>query len=637
MRFVITCILFFGFALFSASSPFAQVSGQPPQKDSTKEFEVIRGPSMRMIQTDTGTLHIIAGGAIVRQGQTTFYADSMIFNTNSRILESFGKVHINDGDTVNIYSQYLFYNGIDKFSILKKNVKLTGKNGTLFTEELDYNMDAGIANYYHNGKIINKKNIITSQSGTYYADTKDVYFKKDVKMDGPKDHIRADSLIYNMNDGNITFVSNTFLWNKEVEIRTTEGRYNTNSGDAFFSARTNVKDSSNRIYEANTMALEGKTGNAQLEGNAVIIDSANGFNLIANQVFMNNQNNSFLATKKPVLIIKQKKDSGYIAADTIFTGVAKMLEHQIIYPTDTATQLNKQQSEIISKLHADSVINSPTSPDSISVETLIRPTSPDSLRSIPKTDSAGKDAIIKPPERDSVNLPGKLKEIQVDSVKTEGLDSLLLEKNGADNIIATKPVKDSTAKQGDSTRYFIAYHNVRIFNDSLQSVCDSLFISSRDSVFRLYGSPVAWTGRTQVTGDTMFLFTKNKEPQRLFAFDHCFVVNQTLEGFFNQVEGKTLNAKFRDNKFDSIRVRGSQAETVYYLQDEDSAYYGIERGSNDVIQMYFKDGELQKILLINQVKGKIYPMWNMPEDQKKLKGFEWLDKRRPKNKMELFL
>jgi hypothetical protein len=32
----------------------------------------------------------------------------------------------------------------------------------------------------------------------------------------------------------------------------------------------------------------------------------------------------------------------------------------------------------------------------------------------------------------------------------------------------------------------------------------------------------------------------------------------------------------------------------------------------------------------------MYPIKKTPEDQKKLKGFEWLDKRRPKNKLELF-
>ena len=231
------------------------------------------------------------------------------------------------------------------------------------------------------------------------------------------------------------------------------------------------------------------------------------------------------------------------------------------------------------------------------------------------------------PKRDSLHLP----ENSIPPGITV-MDTLHHQKDS----LLTQPIGDSIQKPKDSTRYFIAYHHVRIFNDSLQSVCDSMFISSADSVFRLYYSPVIWSGKTQVSGDTMFLFTKNKEAERLFVFDKAMVVSQTKEGFFNQMTGKTLNAYFINNQFDHIRLKGSQSESVYYLQDEDSAYIGMQRSVGDVIDMIFQKGELEKVKVINQVKGMIYPMNQIPEDQRQLKGFEWLDKRRPKNKAELF-
>src|ERR1019366_1724173 len=97
--------------------------------------------------------------------------------------------------------------------------------------------------------------------------------------------------------------------------------------------------------------------------------------------------------------------------------------------------------------------------------------------------------------------------------------------------------KDTLSKP-DSSRYFLAFHHVRIFSDSLQSVCDSLFFSAKDSVFRLYYDPVLWSGRTQITGDTIFLYTKNKKAERLYAFDKGIIVNKTTQGFFNQISGK---------------------------------------------------------------------------------------------------
>ena len=318
------------FFLLSGFISSGQVSPPPaqPSADTIREFEIIRGPSMRAIKIDSvTTLQTIAGGAIVKQESTIFHSDSAVINPVTHILEAFGNIEINQADTVHTYSQYLKYLGVEKMAYLKTKVKLTNKSGTLFTDDLDYNLQNGIGNFHNGGKIIEGKSVITSVDGTYYDDTKDIYFKKNVKLDEPEKHIRADSLLYNMQTKQTTFISQTNIKTPEVEVNTSNGNYDLNSGDAFFTNRATVKDSSGRLYSANTMALENKTGNAQLEGNAVIIDSAGGYTIIANQVFMNKKKNSFLATRKPVLIIKQKNDSTYIAADTIYSGFTTFVKN----------------------------------------------------------------------------------------------------------------------------------------------------------------------------------------------------------------------------------------------------------------------------------------------------------------------
>ncbi len=67
---------------------------------------------------------------------------------------------------------------------------------------------------------------------------------------------------------------------------------------------------------------------------------------------------------------------------------------------------------------------------------------------------------------------------------------------------------------------------MRIFNDSLQSVCDSLFYSAQDSAFRLFQNPVVWNGDSQVTGDTIYLFTKNRKPEKFLVFEKGMIVNK---------------------------------------------------------------------------------------------------------------
>jgi len=120
---------------------YAQINTQPPS-DTTREFEIIRGPSMRAIKIDSvTTLQTIAGGAVVKQGTTIFHSDSLVINPVTHVLEAFGNIEINQADTVHTYSQYLKYLGVEKIAYLKKKVKLSDKKGTLFTEDLDYNLE----------------------------------------------------------------------------------------------------------------------------------------------------------------------------------------------------------------------------------------------------------------------------------------------------------------------------------------------------------------------------------------------------------------------------------------------------------------------------------------------------------------
>ncbi len=593
---------------------------------------------MRTIRIDSMTsLQTIAGGAVVKQGTTIFSSDSAVINPTTHIVEAFGNVHINQADSVQTYSDYLKYFGVEKTAFLERNVKLTDKKGILFTNNLDYNLNTGIGNYHKGGKVINRGNTITSQEGTYFADTKDVYFRNNVDVTGPKNKIKADSLIYNMQSEVVSFTGNTNIKNKEVDINTTQGTYDLKTGNAFFTSRTAVKDSSGRIYIANNMALDDKSGNAQLEGNAIVRDSANGFIVTANQIFLNKKSNSFLATRKPVMIIKQKDDSTYIAADTLFSGIRS--SEQFVLTNDSIASDSLARDTLHVNLVLDSSI-SQTVPDSVEKvnpfdisakkifsrkETMI------SDSSVSVDSRALKDSVDVEGRRDSLRVPG-------DTVPTAMPDSVM--NNFVADAIGIDSINkdmDDTSNVADSTiRYFLAFHNVRIFNDSLQSVADSLFFSAKDSVFRLFQNPVVWSGRSQVTGDTIFLFTKNKNPERLYVFERGMIVNKTTQGFYNQIAGKTINGYFIDGKIDYMRVKGSQAESIYYALDEDSAYIGMNRATGDVIDLYFKNDELKKVLFVNDVKGKMYPMKEIPAGEDRLKNFEWLEERRPKTRLELF-
>jgi lipopolysaccharide export system protein LptA len=189
---------------------------------------------------------------------------------------------------------------------------------------------------------------------------------------------------------------------------------------------------------------------------------------------------------------------------------------------------------------------------------------------------------------------------------------------------------------GDTLRYFRAHFNVKMYSDSLQGKCDSLYYSGVDSVFRFYKDPVMWAQGSQITGDTLYLFTKSRKADKVLVNENAFSVNKTAEGMYNQLRGNNMNGQFIDGEIDFMRTKGN-SESLYYLQDQDSAYIGITYSMADAITMKFINRELKRVTWINGVTGTTYPINQAPADKKELKGFKWLEALRPKSVGDLLV
>ena len=195
---------------------------------------------------------------------------------------------------------------------------------------------------------------------------------------------------------------------------------------------------------------------------------------------------------------------------------------------------------------------------------------------------------------------------------------------------------DFTGSDSTKDRYIEAYYHVRIFSDSLQSTCDSLFYSAVDSVFRLFKSPVIWANNSQITGDTIYLYTKNKKPERAYVFENALALSDVdSTQFFNQVKGRTINGYFQNGEINFIRTQGN-AESVYYTQDDDMKFIGVDKSSCDVIETYFRDRKPERVSRISNLKGTFYPMQQVNHEELKLRGFNWQNNKRPKSKEDLF-
>ena len=563
-------------AFHSNAQPGKPKDNIQPNGVTQENFLYILAADKQYLQkTDTSQLVSYAGNVKVRQGKTLFYADSAIINPILNTLESFGNVHINDADSVHIYSQYLKYNGIEKKALLTTKVRLTDGKSTLTTENLTYDVNLKLGTYLNGGKVVNKKTTLTSTEGNYYGDSKDIFFYKNVLLVQPNGTIRTDSLQYNTITEVSTFISPTIIKDKKgLTIKTKEGFYDIKRKIANLYKRSIIEDSTFSIT-ADEIAIDSVNGLSEFRGNAVYRskDKKQGFDMIANNIKTNNKRSTIMATQIPLLIIKQGADSVFITADTLFSGrvidLLKIKKIPSLRPTPIDTTFNK------------SIIK-----DTIKV------------------------ASVKP-----IIKKGNTKNL-VDSAKL--------------NLVSTPPV-DSTLK------YFEAYKNVKIFSDSLQAVGDSLFFSGSDSVFRLFNEPILWAQENQISGDTIYLFLKNKRPERLYVIDNALSISKVDSSiYFNQVRGNSIDALFDSTgQVHFLTAKGS-AENIYYAQDEQKDFVGVNKNSCDLIEINFTDGKPKRVKFINNLEGGLLPMRGKTNhDELKLKSFNWQDKLRPKSKFDI--
>ena len=609
--------------LLGNSVIYSQASPAPTGEDTAKKVHILNNTRNLEFRTvdDSTKLTIVTGDVKLRQGTALFYCDSCVINNRTNIFEAWGKVHINDSDTANVYANHLRYLADTKLAYLDGNVKLTDGNATLTTPDLEYDMQTNIGTYKNGGRVVNKKTVLDSKEGYYYADLKDVYFKKDVRLRDPAYSIDTDSLLYNSQTRLTRFIAETTIKDSSGRIiKTREGFYNQATGKAEFGSRPEVTDGDMKIT-GNRMAIDDSLGTAQIEGNGVVIDNKNHTTIIGGLIFRNKNTDAILATKKPLMIIEQEKDTIYVTADTLFSA---RLSDRFKTPNNLKPDSSRQEPVLAREVKDSAQISRP---DTAAVSNA--PGRPITRRSMSeKLKVKNIPATIK---KDSVTVP------VTDSILAKQKTDTTATKDSVISSSANGKVKDTLAfNEKDSTnRYFEAYRNVRIFSDSLQSVCDSMFYSFKDSVFRLYRDPVVWANNSQVTGDTILLFTKNKKADKVEAFENSFLVNRLENDVYNQIKSARMDGWFADGNIDSVRAN-AYAECIYYVQDEDSAYTGVNQSQSDIIDIYFQNKELDKVVFRSAVTGTLWPISQKSPAEMKLEGFRWLEARRPKTKSEMF-
>ena len=506
--------------------------------------------------------------------------------------------------------EFLKTNDTTELQILAGNVKLRQGSTLFYCDSCIINNRIHLLEAFGNVHI-NDADTANAYSDylRYLTDKRVAYLQKNVRLTDGKATLTTNNLEYDV-ETKLGIYTNggKVVNNKKSVLTSTEGYYYTDLKDIYFKKNVELNDPAYYL-KSDSLLYNTESEVARFIAETFIKDSSNR-NIITKEGYYDTKNKKAEFGLRPVIQDGPRRYTGNTVITNDSTHISQIIGNAIIVDTTDATTVIAGEVLANSETGTMLAFNKPLmivkqDQDSIFITA-------DTLFSARLSDlyKAG----------DSVKTLNASDSIQVDTVKT---------------------VKLVNSKEKDSTdRYFQAFYHVRIFSDSVQAVSDSMFYSFKDSVFRLYKDPVVWSKENQVTGDTILLFTKNKKADRFKVFENSLLVSKVQGDFFNQVKSLRMDGYLTDGSIDSVRARGF-AECVYYIQNEDSSFTGVNQSSSDIMDIYFASDStggraLQRVVFRSAVKGTLWPMRAKTAEELRLQNFKWLDDRRPKTKYELY-
>lgn len=439
---------------------------------------------------------------------------------------------------------------------------------------------------------------VNAQHLRYLVDKKIAYLDGGVRLTDQKATLTTPDLEYNLNTDIGFYTKGGRVVNKKTILTSREGYYYASLKEIYFKKEVFLNDPAYKI-KTDSLLYNTATQTNRFISKTIITDS-NGRKIETQEGYYRGGKAEF--GMRPIIRDGATTVIGDRVAFNDSTGTSQAIGNVIVTDTAQGTTL------ITNQLFRENKGN--------------------------RTLATGKPLLIIKQDQDSLFLTADT----IFSASTAMIESTGNKKDSI-KIKADKTklngTKNVTLNKTDSTlRYIEAFHHVRIFSDSLQAVCDSLYYTDLDSIFRLLHHPIVWSKESQITGDTIWLYTKNKKAHRLKVFENSMLVNEVEKNIYNQIGSIRMDALFTEGTLDSARAFG-EAQIIYYLQDDDSAYTGINESTCDIVDLYFKEKEPHRIALRGTVKGTVWPIQQKSPTDMRLPQFVWEGLKRPKSKSSL--
>ena len=254
------------------------------------------------------------------------FCDSALYYESTNSFDAFGHVRMNQGDTLMLNSEVLYYNGLDQLARARYDVELEHGTMTIYTDSLDFDRLYNLGYYFEGGRVLDHDNELTSDWGEYNPTTHEAVFNYNVRLVNPAPPAKPETVL----------ISDTLHYNTETAIAHIVGPSNIENGDNHIYSECGYYDTQKKhshLLERSILTNNGKrlVGDSVVWNDDVAIAEAYGDIIYTDEVNKNMFTGEYcyyeditgyvMATDSAVAIDYSQQDTMYAHADTfkVFT------------------------------------------------------------------------------------------------------------------------------------------------------------------------------------------------------------------------------------------------------------------------------------------------------------------------------
>ncbi|MFN3951671.1 MAG: OstA-like protein [Thermaurantimonas sp.] len=289
-------------------------------------YSHLNGQSPRLIRilnsdraTGSRDVSYLSGNVIFEHEGARMRCDSAVRYLAKNFIQTFGNIHLNQGDSISMTAKAMEYNGNTRIAKARGDVVLKDSEMTLHTQAIDFNRNKQTAYYTTVGTIINNENTLTSMIGMYHFGAKMFSFKKDVRLSNPRYRMECDTLQYFTISRVAHFDGPTHIYSDSGYIYCENGRYNTISDEAMFNRNAIVRQK-NIEMRGDSLYYNQRENYGKSFGNIQLTDTLEKFSVFGDLGEYSGLNDERMyVTGSSLFINFSEADTLFVLGDTIRT------------------------------------------------------------------------------------------------------------------------------------------------------------------------------------------------------------------------------------------------------------------------------------------------------------------------------